>query len=171
MAKSLNKVQIIGNLGKNPENRALPSGKSVSNFVVATSESWKDKQSGELKEVTEWHKVVVYGGLADVAGKYLNKGSKVYIEGKLVTRKWQGPDGQDRYTTEINASELLMLDQKPAGQGQQAPQYQQQQQQQQAPQYQQPAQQQQQAPQQPQYQQAPAAPGFTGDASPSDVPF
>ena len=98
----INKVLIIGNLGKDPETRFLPSGGAVTNITVATSESWKDKQTGERKEVTEWHRIVFFNKLAEIAGEYLRKGSKVYIEGSLKTRKWQAQDGTDRYTTESN---------------------------------------------------------------------
>lgn len=110
MARGVNKVIIIGNLGADPETRFMPSGAAVTNITVATSESWKDKQTGQQQERTEWHKVAFFGKLAEIAGEYLKKGSKVYIEGSLRTRKWQGQDGQDRYTTEIIASEMQMLD-------------------------------------------------------------
>lgn len=105
---SLNKVTLIGNLGADPETRSMPSGDAVTNIRVATTESWKDK-SGEKKEHTEWHNVVFYRKLAEIAGQYLKKGSQVYIEGSLRTRKWQDKDGQDRYTTEIVATEMKML--------------------------------------------------------------
>ncbi|SPD46287.1 single-stranded DNA-binding protein [Cupriavidus neocaledonicus] len=117
MASSLNKVQIIGNLGNDPETRYMPSGDAVTNLSVATTDRWKDKQSGETKEATEWHRVSFFGKLAEIAGQYLRKGSKVYIEGSLRTRKWQDQSGQDRYTTEIRADNLVMLDGKPAGEG------------------------------------------------------
>tara|TARA_R110000744_G_scaffold380568_1_gene503240 strand:+ start:20925 stop:21488 length:564 start_codon:yes stop_codon:yes gene_type:complete len=97
----VNKVIILGNLGKDPDVRFLPSGGSVANLTIATSESWKDKQTGEAKEKTEWHRVVMFGKLAEIAGEYLKKGSKVYIEGALQTRKWTNSEGQDQYTTEI----------------------------------------------------------------------
>ncbi len=97
----VNKVIILGNLGKDPEVRFLPNGGGVANLTIATSESWKDKQTGEQKEKTEWHRVVMFGKLAEIAGEYLKKGSKVYIEGALQTRKWQNQQGQDQYTTEI----------------------------------------------------------------------
>lgn len=106
---SVNKVILVGNLGKDPETRYMPNGDQVTNITVATSESWKDKNSGEQKETTEWHRVVFFRRLAEIAGQYLKKGSQVYIEGKLKTRKWQGQDGQDRYTTEIHADEMKML--------------------------------------------------------------
>ena len=108
--KGVNKVIIIGNLGKDPEVRFMPDARAVCNFSIATSESWKDKQTGEKKEITEWHRICIFGKLAEIAGEYLKKGSKVYIEGKLQTRKWQGQDGQDRYTTEIVARDMQMLD-------------------------------------------------------------
>ncbi|WP_461516528.1 single-stranded DNA-binding protein [Porticoccus sp.] len=110
MARGINKVILIGNLGKDPETRYLPSGGAVTNLTLATSETWKDKQSGQQQERTEWHRVVFFNRLAEIAAEYLKKGSKVYIEGSLRTRKWQGQDGQDRYTTEIVASEMQMLD-------------------------------------------------------------
>lgn len=112
MARGINKVILIGNLGADPETRAMPSGMTVANIRVATSESWKDKQSGEQKERTEWHSVSMFGRLGEIAGEYLKKGSKVYIEGKLQTRKWQDKQGNDRYTTEIVANEMQMLDGK-----------------------------------------------------------
>lgn len=106
---SVNKVTLIGHLGKDPELKALPSGVSVCNFSVATSESWKDKATGEKKEKTEWHNITIYDKLADICGKYLHKGSLVYLQGKLQTRKWQDKEGKDRYTTEIICNEMLML--------------------------------------------------------------
>lgn len=115
---SVNKVIIVGNLGKDPETRYAPSGDAVTNIVVATTETWKDKTSGEKREATEWHRVVFFGKLAEIAGQYLKKGSQVYLEGKLKTRKWQDKDGQDRYTTEINADEMKMLGSKADGQQQ-----------------------------------------------------
>jgi len=115
MAKGVNKVILIGNLGTDPEVRYMPSGNAVANLTLATSESWKDKQSGELQERTEWHRVVLYNRLAEISGEYLRKGSKVFIEGSLRTRKWQDKTGQERYTTEIHATELQMLDSKGAG--------------------------------------------------------
>ena len=117
MARGVNKVILIGNLGKDPESRAMPNGKAVTNFSVATSESWRDKQTGEMKEQTEWHNVVMFDRLAEIAKDYLRKGSKVYIEGRLRTRKWQDKAGQDRYTTEITANEMQLLDSKGAGGG------------------------------------------------------
>lgn len=110
MARGINKVILIGNLGNDPEVRYMPSGGAVANLSVATSESWKDKSTGEKQEKTEWHRVVLFGRLGEIAGEYLKKGSKVYIEGRLQTRKWQGQDGQDRYTTEIVGNEMQMLD-------------------------------------------------------------
>ena len=109
MARGINKVILVGNLGRDPEVRYMPSGSAVTNITVATSESWKDKQTGEQQERTEWHRVVFFNRLAEIAGEYLRKGSQVYIEGSLRTRKWQGQDGQDRYTTEIVANERQML--------------------------------------------------------------
>jgi len=100
-SRGVNKVILVGNLGKDPEVRYMPNGGAVTNITLATSESWRDKQSGESKEVTEWHRVVLFGKLAEVAGEYLRKGSQVYIEGQLKTRKWQDQGGQDRYTTEV----------------------------------------------------------------------
>jgi single-strand DNA-binding protein len=115
MARGINKVILIGNLGADPETRAMPSGMTVANIRVATSESWKDKQSGESKERTEWHNVAMFGRLGEIAGEYLKKGSKVYIEGSLRTRKWQDKSGNDRYTTEIIANEMQMLDSRGGG--------------------------------------------------------
>lgn len=114
MARGINKVILIGNLGADPETRSMPSGMTVANIRVATSETWKDKQSGESKERTEWHNVAFFGRLGEIAGEYLKKGSKVYVEGSLRTRKWQDKQGNDRYTTEIIANEMQMLDGKPA---------------------------------------------------------
>jgi single-strand DNA-binding protein len=111
----VNKVVLIGRLGKDPVIRHMPSGGAVANFTIATSEKWKDKQTGEQKEATEWHNIVFYKRLAEICGEYLRKGSNVYIEGSLKTRKWQDKDGQDRYTTEINGRELQMLDGKTNG--------------------------------------------------------
>lgn len=110
---SLNKATLIGNLGKDPETRFLPNGDAVANITIATTETWKDKATGEKKEATEWHRVSFFGKLAEIAGQYLKKGSQVYIEGRIKTRKWQDKDGQDRYTTEINADHMLMLGGKP----------------------------------------------------------
>lgn len=115
----LNKAQIIGNLGADPDLRYLSSGSAVANLSVATTEKWKDKNSGEQKERTEWHKVSMFGRLAEIAGEYLNKGSQVYIEGRLRTRKWQDKDGNDRWTTEINADQLVMLSSRNGGSQQQ----------------------------------------------------
>lgn len=115
MAKGINKVILIGNLGKDPETRYLPSGGAVTNATVATSESWKDKSSGQMQERTEWHKVVFFNKLAEVAGEFLKKGSKVYVEGSLRTRSYD-KDGQKHYTTEIVVSEMQMLDGKPGAQ-------------------------------------------------------
>ena len=173
MARGVNKVILIGNLGKDPEVRYSPNGGAIANITLATSESWKDKNTGEQVDKTEWHRVVFFRRLAEIAGEYLKKGSKVFIEGKLQTRKWQDKDGQDRYTTEIVANEMQMLDSKGGGsaeynQGQQqggyAPQ------QQAAPQQ---AQQQSYAPQgqAPQQQSAPAAPAMSGGDFDDDIPF
>jgi len=115
MARGVNKVILIGNLGKDPETKSLPSGSAVTNIRVATAEGWKDKQTGEQKEHTEWHSVVFFDRLAEIAGQYLKKGSQVYIEGTLRTRKWTDKEGKDRYTTEIKANEMQMLGSKPGG--------------------------------------------------------
>lgn len=115
MARGVNKVILIGNLGKDPEVRYSPNGGAVANITLATSESWKDKNTGEQVDKTEWHRVVFFRRLAEIAGEYLKKGSKVYIEGKLQTRKWQDKDGNDRYTTEIVANEMQMLDSRSGG--------------------------------------------------------
>ena len=115
MARGINKVILIGNLGADPETRAMPSGMTVANIRIATSENWKDKQSGENKERTEWHNVAMFGRLGEIAGEYLKKGSKVYIEGSLRTRKWQDKSGNDRYTTEVIANEMQMLDSRGGG--------------------------------------------------------
>ena len=117
MARGINKVILVGNLGKDPETRYMPSGKAVTNFSIATSESWKDKQTGEQKEQTEWHNIVMYDRLAEIAAEYLRKGSQVYVEGRLRTRKWQDKEGRDRYTTEINANEMQMLGGRAGGGG------------------------------------------------------
>ena len=121
MARGVNKVILIGNLGKEPEMRYTPNGVAVANLTLATSESWKDKTSGENVERTEWHRIVMFQRLAEIAGEYLHKGSKIYIEGRLQTRKWQDKtSGQDRYTTEIVADSMQMLDSK-GGAGNNAP--------------------------------------------------
>src|SRR5208282_2849204 len=109
MARGINKVILIGHLGADPETRAMPSGMTVANLRLATTESWKDKQSGEQQERTEWHNVALFGRLGEIAAEYLRKGSQVYIEGRLRTRKWQDKEGRDRYTTEIVGSEMQML--------------------------------------------------------------
>jgi single-strand DNA-binding protein len=109
MARGVNKVILVGNLGKDPEMKYTASGAAIANITVATSESWNDKQTGEKQEKTEWHRVVFFRRLAEIAGEYLRKGSQVYIEGKLQTRKWQDQNGQDRYTTEIVANDMQML--------------------------------------------------------------
>lgn len=124
MARGVNKVILVGNLGADPETRYTAGGAAITNINIATSESWKDKQTGENQERTEWHRIVFFNRLAEIAGEYLRKGSQVYIEGSLRTRKWQGQDGQDKYTTEVVASEMQMLgsrsgeaSQQPAGGG------------------------------------------------------
>jgi single-strand DNA-binding protein len=159
--RGVNKVIIVGTLGQDPEVKYMPSGSAIANMSLATSETWKDKQTGEKKEKTEWHRVAIFGKLAEIAGEYLRKGSKVYIEGKLQTRKWQDQSGTDRYTTEIVldgfSSVMQMLD-PPSGQGQQPAR-----QQQPAPQGGYQAQQQQSAPQrQPAQQQSPQNQGGFG---------
>ena len=118
---SVNKVIIVGNLGKDPEMRYTQDGKAIANLTVATSESWKDKNTGEKREKAEWHKVTFFDKLAEIVGQYLKKGSKIYLEGKLQTRKWQDKDGQDRYTTEILGSEMKMLSAKGEGECRAAP--------------------------------------------------
>jgi len=137
---TVNKVILIGNCGKDPETSSFPSGGAVTNVTIATSESWKDKQTGQQQERTEWHRVVFFNRLGEIAAEYLKKGSKVYIEGQLRTRKWQDKSGQDRYTTEIVGSEMQMLDSRSQQGSQAAPQ------QQRAPQQQAPVQQPQQDP-------------------------
>ena len=161
MSRGVNKVILIGNLGANPEVRYMPSGNAVANITIATTDGWKDKKSGEQQERTEWHRIVFFNRLGEIAGEYLKKGSKVYVEGSLRTRKWQGQDGSDRYTTEIVASEMQMLDSRGGMEGgggyqQQAPQ------QNRAPQQNQAPQQQNQAPQQ-------APQGM--DSFDDDIPF
>jgi len=166
MARGVNKVIIVGNCGQDPETRFMPSGGAVTNLSIATSESWKDKTSGEPQERTEWHRVVFFNRLAEIAGEYVKKGSKLYVEGALRTRKWQNKEGQDQYTTEIVASEMQMLDSRGGQDGGQGGGYQPSQQQ---GGYQQPAAQnkpqggQQQAPQQ----QAPQG----MDSFDDDIPF
>jgi single-strand DNA-binding protein len=186
MARGINKVILIGNLGNDPEQKSMPNGNAVTNITVATSESWKDKQTGQQQERTEWHRVVFFNRLAEIAGQYLSKGSKVYLEGSLRTRKWQDQGGQDRYTTEIVANEMQMLDSRGGGSqqsggyqndgyGQQAPQQQSPQQQgqhQQAPQQHAPQQQaQQQRQQAPQQAPQPTAPSGNFDDFDDDIPF
>src|SRR4030066_647545 len=117
MARGVNKVILVGNLGKDPEVRYSPNGGAVANITLATSESWKDKTSGEKQEKTEWHRVVFFGKLAEIVGEYLKKGSQIYVEGRIQTRKWQDKDGQDRYTTEIVADRMQMLGSKSSGGG------------------------------------------------------
>ncbi len=115
MARGVNKVILIGNLGRDPEVRRSPSGTGVANVTLATTDTWRDRASGEMQERTEWHRVVFFGKLADIVGEYLRKGSKVYLEGRLQTRKWQDQNGQDRYTTEIVANDMQMLDSRGTG--------------------------------------------------------
>ncbi len=115
MARGINKVILIGNLGSDPEVKYMPNGEAVATLSLATSESWKDKNTGEQVERTEWHRVVMFRRLGEIAGEYLKKGSKVYIEGRLQTRKWKGQDGQERYTTEIVANDMQMLDSRGGG--------------------------------------------------------
>jgi len=118
---SLNKVHIIGNLGKDPETRYMPNGDAATKITVATTDKWKDKATGETVEKTEWHRIGFFGKLAEIAGQYLKKGSQVYIEGSLRTRKWQDKDGQDRYTTEIRADTMQMLGGRQDGEQRPAP--------------------------------------------------
>jgi single-strand DNA-binding protein len=117
---SVNKVILVGNLGADPETKYLPSGDAVTNIRIATTDRWKDKASGEMKEATEWHRIAFFGRLAEVAGEYLKKGSQVYVEGRIRTRKWQDKDGQDRYSTEIVADTMQMLGSR-AGSGEPRP--------------------------------------------------
>jgi len=117
MARGINKVILVGNLGADPDTRYMPSGKAVTNIRIATSESWKDKQTGDQQERTEWHSIVMYDRLGEIAAEYLRKGSQVYIEGKLRTRKWQDKEGKDRYTTEVVANEMQMLGGRGGGGG------------------------------------------------------
>ncbi|MDP1602119.1 MAG: single-stranded DNA-binding protein [Legionella sp.] len=112
MARGINKVILVGNVGVDPDVRYMPNGNAVTTLSVATSETWKDKQTGDKQERTEWHRVVCFNRLGEIAGEYIRKGSKLYVEGSLRTRKWQDPQGQDRYTTEIVASDIQMLDSK-----------------------------------------------------------
>nr|WP_298724292.1 single-stranded DNA-binding protein [uncultured Steroidobacter sp.] len=117
MARGINKVILVGNLGADPDTRYMPSGKAVTNIRIATSESWKDKQTGDMQERTEWHSVVLYDKLGEIAAEYLRKGSQVYIEGSLRTRKWQDKEGKDRYTTEIIGQNMQMLGGRGGGGG------------------------------------------------------
>lgn len=117
MARGVNKVILVGNLGKDPEVRYMPSGGAAANITIATTDSWKDKQTGEKQERTEWHNVVFFNRLAEVVGEYLKKGAQVYVEGSLRTRKWQDKNGNDRYTTEIVATEMQMLGGRGGGSG------------------------------------------------------
>jgi single-strand DNA-binding protein len=113
--RGVNRVTLIGHLGQDPDTRYMPNGKAVTNIRIATSEQWKDRETGDQKEKTEWHTVVLFDKLGEIAGEYLRKGSQVYVEGSLRTRKWQDKEGKDRYTTEIIAGQMLMLDGKPQG--------------------------------------------------------
>lgn len=115
MAKGINKVILIGNLGQDPDVRYMPNGNAVANVTLATSDSWKDKNTGETQERTEWHRVVFFKRLGEIVGEYCKKGSKIYVEGRLQTRKWQDKNGQDRYTTEIVADQMQMLDSRAGG--------------------------------------------------------
>jgi len=117
---SVNKVILVGNLGADPETKYLPSGDAVTNIRIATTDRWKDKASGEMKEATEWHRIAFFGRLAEIAGEYLKKGSQVYVEGRIRTRKWQDKEGQDRYSTEIVADSMQMLGSR-AGSGEPRP--------------------------------------------------
>lgn len=119
MARGVNKVILIGNLGNDPEVRYTPSGNAVANVTLATSMTWRDKQTGELQERTEWHRIVFFNRLAEIVGEYLRKGSKIYVEGSLRTRKWQDKSGIDRYTTEVIANEMHILDSRQHSGGQQ----------------------------------------------------
>ncbi|RCW20691.1 single-stranded DNA-binding protein [Vibrio diabolicus] len=174
---SVNKVILVGNLGNDPEIRYMPNGGAVANITIATSDSWRDKATGEQREKTEWHRVVLFGKLAEVAGEYLRKGSQVYIEGQLQTRKWQDQSGQDRYSTEVVVQGFNGVMQMLGGRGQGggAPMGGQQQQQGGWGQPQQPAQQQYNAPQQQQQQQAPQQPQQQYNEPPmdfdDDIPF
>ena len=115
MARGINKVIIVGNLGADPDSRAMPSGNAVTNISVATSESWNDRDTGEKQEKTEWHRVVFFNRLAEIAAQYLKKGSQVYVEGKLQTRKWEDKEGNERWTTEIVANQMQMLGDRMSG--------------------------------------------------------
>ena len=117
MARGVNKLNLVGNLGQDPQTRAMPSGKTVVNLRIATTDQWRDKQTGENKENTEWHTVVMFDRLAEIAAEYLRKGSQIYIEAKLRTRKWQDKEGNDRYSTEIVANEMQMLGGRSGGGG------------------------------------------------------
>ncbi|WP_171435211.1 single-stranded DNA-binding protein [Pseudomonas aeruginosa] len=165
MARGVNKVILVGSVGGDPETRYMPNGNAVTNITLATSESWKDKQTGQQQERTEWHRVVFFGRLAEIAGEYLRKGSQVYVEGSLRTRKWQGQDGQDRYTTEIVVDingNMQLLGGRPSGDDSQRAPREPMQRPQQAPQQQsRPAPQQQPAPQ----------PAQDYDSFDDDIPF
>ena len=118
---SINKVILVGNLGKDPDTRYMPNGDAVTNITLATTDTWKDKTTQEKKEATEWHRVVFFRKLGEIAGQYLKKGASIYVEGSLKTRKWQDKDGQDRYTTEIVATEMRMLGSRQSGDAQEPP--------------------------------------------------
>lgn len=117
MARGVNKVILVGNLGRDPEVRYSANGQAIANVTIATSEQWKDKNTGEKQEKTEWHRIVFFGRLGEIAGEYLKKGSQIYVEGRLQTRKWQDKEGKDRYTTEIVANEMQMLGSKASNTG------------------------------------------------------
>jgi len=175
MARGVNKVILVGNLGNDPEMKYTADGRAIANLSIATSEQWKDKNTGETQTKTEWHRVVFFNRLGEIAGEYLKKGSQIYIEGKLQTRKWTDQSGADRYTTEIVGNELQMLGgNAQQGQQQQRPQQQQQQQQQpqqQQPQQQRPQQQQQQPQQQQPQQQRPQQQQQQMTSIDDDIPF
>ena len=162
MARGVNKVILVGNVGGDPETRYLPNGNAVTNITLATSDSWKDKQTGQLQERTEWHRVVFFGKVAEIAGEYLRKGSQVYVEGRLQTRKWQDQSGQDRYTTEIvvDMNGTMQLLGGRGGAGDDAPR---------APRA--PREPQQQAPSRPAPQQPAAQPAPDYDSFDDDIPF
>ena len=179
MARGINKAILVGNIGQDPEVKYMPSGGAVTTVSLATSETWKDKNTGQAQERTEWHRVVFFNRLGEIAGEYLKKGSKIYVEGSLRTRKWQAQDGTDRYTTEIVATEMQMLDGKPAddyqddGYGYAPPQNQRPapQQQRQAPQQQRPHQGQSMSPYQQQLTRQPPPPPREMDSFDDDIPF
>jgi single-strand DNA-binding protein len=176
MARGVNKVILVGNVGGDPETRYLPNGNAVTNITLATSESWNDKQSGQKQEKTEWHRVVLFGKVAEIAGQYLSKGSQVYIEGKLQTRKWQDQSGQDRYTTEVvvdmgGSMQLLGGRGDAGGEPQQPPQQPPQQAQRGQRQQPAPTQQSRQQPQPTQHRRQPAQQAPSHDNFDDDIPF